>query len=266
MASLRVYGGRFGRTVPEDQQPVILEWCREHGLLGILMHRLETIVLPERMATSEIFKELREPTTIRFIRTASGWMRDGWMRFGRQRPRVGAYMRSLHGYETKLEPISAYGAFLPDIAASKRWSRLPPPATDRFWQLYAEPLDHFLDAAEHLRRVVGQTGDRTKPEEAQRGIYGLRILTAPVRTVLYRDDQQQLAVGWACHSLLASYAMMATLDLAQTRLLRCNRPECGAYFISKSQKAQYCSPACRSIVQMRRSRLKRKHEEPRKVR
>jgi predicted RNA-binding Zn ribbon-like protein len=161
----------------------------------------------------------------------------------------------------KLEPISAYGSFMPDIAATGRWSQLPSPRTERFWRLYAEPLDQFLDLAAHLRRAIDQASNLTSPQDLHRGIDTLGILTAPVRTMLYQDDQRQLAVGWACHSLLASYAMMATLDLAQTRLIRCEKPDCGVYFISKSRKARYCSPSCRSIVQMRKSRLKRKQEE-----
>jgi hypothetical protein len=257
IAKLQITPAVSGFTIRQDQTSMLLDWCVRNGLLGILLHRLETVRLPERTGVSDAFEGVRGPSSVRFIRTSRGWEKKESIRFGKSgRLRPGVFMREASGYEMRYESISEYAMFMPDLAGSKNWGKLPSPGSEQFWRWYSEPLHQFLSVVNEFKRAVDNIRDCGSSQNRYRGIQAIQLLAAPVRSNLFVKPDGQLALGWSCHSLLASFAMMAAMDLGQSRLLICQRPDCGVYFATKSKKALYCSESCRGTVQMRRRRQK----------
>ena len=251
----------------------LLAWCSEYGLLGVLLHRLETVVLPPRASESMMGPGVMTP---KYIRTATGWKQDAPVLFefsdaekSMEPPEPpdtpGIFLRKEPGdFEISFESLETVRSqFFPDLPTSQD---LPLPFSDEFWAHYAEPVHLFLNAATRLREATD--GARMKASKADpgnmrvaTGVAKLQALAAPVRTTLYKTQRGKFSVGWVCHSLLAAFAMMATLDLAEARLLRCARPDCGKYFVSKAKKARYCTDTCRKTVQMRRWRHRKEVEK-----
>lgn len=258
---------------PDQMRDALLAWCSEYGLLGVLLHRLETVVLPPRASESMMGPGVMTP---KYIRTATGWKQDAPVLFefsdaekSMEPPEPpdtpGIFLRKEPGdFEISFESLETVRSqFFPDLPTSQD---LPLPFSDEFWAHYAEPVHLFLNAATRLREATD--GARMKASKADpgnmrvaTGVAKLQALAAPVRTTLYKTQRGKFSVGWVCHSLLAAFAMMATLDLAEARLLRCARPDCGKYFVSKAKKARYCTDTCRKTVQMRRWRHRKEVEK-----
>jgi hypothetical protein len=147
------------------------------------------------------------------------------------RPKPGVYIRrNLSSFEIKFESLSAtWAKYFPGVSAGARSSdQYPIPFGPEFYRQYAEPVGEFVQTVKMLRealddlRILGQA-PKFSPQQmmvasrAERIIHGL---SAQVRPMLYRAPARY-GLGWACHSLLGAYAMMAMLDLSGARLLEC---------------------------------------------
>jgi hypothetical protein len=255
-----------------ERRSAIAEWCARHGLLGILLHVTESVTLPAELLPTGAFPiaplpllSQEVPSSVRYVRTSRGWTVQGpTFTFGGDAPPAGVIARSLTGFELNFEPLSFWDKFFPEPA-----SRYPVPFTEEFWRAYAEPLDAFVvaactfaDAIEALRsrkpRVGrGMDAARRRLVEQKRWTDAettMHALTCGARVLLYRDRRGALAIGWACSSLLGSLAMMATLDLAHSRVAVCANEKCRNFFTTKSSMGLYCSKRCRGAVQIRRHR------------
>ena len=114
----------------------------------------------------------------------------------------------------------------------------------------------FREAVDNLRLLGSRS--RLSQEQAQAKLRAERVihaLSVPVRPMLYRTGPGY-GLGWACHSLLGSFAMMAMLDLSGARQLECASPTCRNLFVSKAVKARYCTTVCRRTEQMRKYRAR----------
>ncbi len=249
-------------SCPSDRfRKAILEHCSQHGLLGILPHQIETIVLP----SSGGWK-----TT--YIRAAGGWRKTETVEREESSVSPGAFMRREPGdFEMYFVPLELLTRqFFPDLVPTDTWANFPRPLSEAFWMQYAEPLDLFLSAASRFRQALEVVRSRPRRRgaeasaEFENGAWKLSALLAPVRETIYLDRAGKLATGWVSHSLLAAFAKMATLDLGQTRLLRCARSDCGIYFVTKAKKAKYCTEKCRNTVQMRKYRTNLRKKELKK--
>jgi hypothetical protein len=281
---------------PQSEQQV-LQWCTTFGLLGVLPHRVQMVVLARRWES--LFEgppEVLWPAQRQYVRTATGWslivssylggalgervpMKQGapearGMLVGEADrphgwPMPGVLLRELRGPGWQWEPFArTWGRFFPDLPADA-WETYayPMPLTQEFWALYAEPLDAFLagglalrDALRGLARM--KPFEETSEEERQEIVGGMRVLQALVEPVGLTPrllDEGGVHQEWVATSLLASFATMALQDLSvQRRVLRC--AVCGRLFLSKAPKATYCSRTCRLTAQKRayRERQKRK--------
>jgi hypothetical protein len=250
----------------EENELQVLTWCSENGLLGVLPHRTEMVILAEETRSAEFLPPgMQLHACTRYLRTARGWLPVEDVGFlPNQSPEPGAILRKLSGYDLSFEPLSAtWGRFFPAIPADKRdLFQYPAPFSDEFCHQYAEPLDEFVNAARKLSEAVealrGLGGPKTKlrnEAQAKRGEDIMNALTAPVRQMLYHE-RGAYKIGWISPSLLSSFAVMAELDFSQSRTLICRNVSCRKFFVSKAPRARYCSPTCRATVQMRRYRTK----------
>jgi len=145
--------------------------------------------------------------------------------------------------------------------------------TQEFWRAYAEPLDSFLESARLLegalrllKEAQREAQSPSDPEDdpaalAQRALPRLNRLVAAVSPSLKFGDGV-FRQRWSSPSLLASYTMMALLDLADDRVRAC--AECGRLFVTDAYQTVYCSPlhASRARKRAYRSKLKSDGNSP----
>ena len=237
------------------------------------------------------------PTTCRYVRTNAGWsathiqklLGEGAYRVDKEPkrkgelvseedipkslPRPGVIFQSVGKAELKQEPLGySWARFFPDVPTEQRETfQYPVPLSEAFWRLYAEPLDAFVNAAVTLRNAlyglahVKPVAEASKEENSwvRCGEKILYALLAPVSPALELLDDGKFQQRWVSTSLLASYAMMAFLDLVEERPLRCE--VCGKLFVSGAYQARYCSPTCRHTAQKRAYRERRKQEIQAKI-
>ena len=245
-----------------DGEQRVLDWCGEHGLLGLLLHRVETVILPaEKRFTPGVSASAPTPKTTIFERRNRGWTVIDAVDLPTAPTKPGVYIRrQLGGFQMTFEPLEkTWGSFFRDVPVRDRPGyQYPAPFTPDFWRQYCEPLGQFVAAAVSFRQAVDtlrKLGARTKPAPAEimRAESLMHALSLPVRPLLYQHGKHY-GVGWACHSLLAAYAMMAILDLARARVLECANPTCRKIFVSNTVQARYCGETCRGTVQVRKRR------------
>jgi len=230
----------------------LLEWCSEHGLLGVLLHQLESMVLPDPSGNMH--------EGVRYVKTGASWQKRRRVQLIGETVYGAIVRRGLTDPELSLvshqDPLITQ--FFPRLPPED-WKDLPLPFAADFWKVYSEPLVTFLSAAIEFRDGV-QGSQLSRPIERMseddkmswnRSMAKLRVLTSTVNTLLY-PEHSTLRLGYVSGSLLGAFSMMATLDLSQRRVLRC--PACRNSFTTKSQAALYCKKSCRKTMQMRRHR------------
>ena len=251
---------RLGRLEGDGEKRVV-DWCAQNGLLGLLLHRVETVILPaETRLVAAVNPSSPSSFTTIFERTNRGWSVIDAFDLPRMPIKPGVFIRKkLGGFQMTFEPLEkTYGTFFPNVPAAERHKyQYPTPFKKEFWFQYCEPLGQFVRAVRDLRSAVDSlrnVGKRAaSDEECFRAERLLNAFSLPVRPLLYTDGKRR-SVGWACHSLLASFAMMASLDLARTRVLECANPSCRRIFVSNAAQARYCTNTCRGTVQVRKRR------------
>lgn len=253
-----------GWELTDKEESLILDWCNTHGLLGVLLHQVEMVLMRDRES---------ELGWRRYTRTARGWTREETNLRRTEHPRrPGVWLRTLGTFRWEFEPLSrTWSRFFPEVPKDQcETFRYPLPSSDEFWKRYAEPVDAFLNAAHQIRRAVKdlsgiELSDKTSKQDKyawQNAQTAMHSLTSTVRYLLYPKDRGKYGLGWNCDSLLSVLAMMATLDLAQGRILSCRR--CKRLFASQASQARYCSTRCRHSEQMTRYRKHRAEKEARK--
>lgn len=291
--------GSFFPLEPESEKN-LLQWCSAHGLLGIVPHEALMVTLwpcwepIQGIATDD---PMLLPTAYRYVRTNAGWIathiqmslgergykkdkepkREGELvseeDIPKSLPPRGVIFQSVGKAELKQELLGyTWARFFPDVSPAQRETfRYPVPLSEAFWHLYAEPLDAFVNAAVTLRNALYGLAHVKPLAEASteenswvlRGEKILHALLAPVTPALELLDDGKFRQRWVSTSLLASYAMMAFLDLVEERPLRCE--VCGKLFVSGAYQARYCSPTCRHTAQKRAYRERRKREIQAKI-
>ncbi len=250
------------KPLGQEHDEEILHWCREHGLLGVLLHRVEMATFVQAPGTGF-------GPRIRFQRTTRGWQCSEPIFDLKGIPDPGVVIRDLGSFNWRIEPESeTWATFFPDISGEHKV--YPTPTSDEFWAQYGERVEVFLEAAHKLKQAVDELQKLSNPAKLDerewlrwsRAETTIHALTSPVRPFLYPQEDDAFGLGWACYSLLSIFAMMASLDLVESRQLRCQ--VCERMFVSKAVQAKYCSSRCRATEQMRRYR-KKKAKEKRRV-
>ena len=276
-----------------ENEAKVLSWCKDYGLLGVLLQRAQAVVLAPRLEPQDGSQnEHLMPTLRRYFRTNEGWRETLQYIFGKGGyaivdeaaregelvsnedslsawPRPHVLLQKLN--ENKLEEellTGTWARFFPTISKESRETfSYPIPTSEEFWKLYSEPLDEFLVGASTLRWAIDGLA-RNKPKATasegderslSRGIKVLHAMVAAVSPTIRPLDDGLFEQRWVAPSLLGSFAMMVLQDLTENnRLLSCE--VCGKLFLSVAWQARYCSSKCRHTAQKRRYRAKTKEK------
>ena len=279
--------GQLLELAPGDEEQIV-GWCQQFGLLGLLPHQTMLASLTPRLESLQEDPKVLVPTQFHYCRTVEGWvtwdqtaaiprLQNQPKKAGTPIPvpersksfaPVGAMFRPLHEQLYQHKPLSqTWGPFFPDGSGDVAESYpYPAPLTKEFWLTYAEPVYEFVEAARLLlntmelfeahKKVAGTRSD----ENAVRLRLALDQFHALIETVSPTISQPLEGAPrqeWLATSLLGALAMMALLDLTESRrLLTCDT--CGKLFVTKAYQASYCSMTCRNTAQKRRHRARRK--------
>src|SRR5579871_1394668 len=249
---------RYPHCVTQQSQQSILDWCRRHGLLGILLSRWETLYLApqlvsDRWVQQSYFRGFGQAIE---IRENTGDVED-------RKARV--LLRGLDDPALIEEsPSKTWSKFFPSVAISASETfPYPAPYTDEFAHLYCERLSDFCNAAQLLAGAVLHLGHKHPKTEGdptlaqQQAVEVINLLRRPIFSVLDRTENGTLMTRRVAPSLLASFADMFAQDLAYGRYtLQCVC--CGTPFVSSAYQARYCSELCRLRDQKRRVRAQMK--------
>ena len=233
----------FRATVAADNQIVptpeteatLLDWCQQHGLLGLLPHLAGSAFLPPPPQSGA--------AATMWETTARGWRTSLIATADRLEPTL--YIRRDPLAPLMREPIdSMFERFFPGAQPRASVDPVGFMATDAFWHSYREHVTEFLAAATWLRDA--QTNDRL-----------LEALAEPASLVLEPAGSRPRQ-RWMARSLLSQYAVLMLGDRAGGAVARecatCARP-----FLSRVTTAAYCSERCRSTAAKRRQRAKPPH-------
>jgi len=235
----------------------IASWCSQNGLLGIVPHAAEMVVLAAQTRQSQIAVGNDIPVFTRYVRTPQRWVGIESLYHGSSHSlQPGVFLRRLGASDLSFEPLSAWWSkFFPDVPPDEAdHFQYPLPFSPAFWKMYAEPVFEFMAAMKLFQEAIDAL---TKPQQFNQSARETLIneLSKGVSPVLYSPSvRRRFRMGWASPSLLASFAAMAMLDLTRNRILICSNKVCRSFFVSQSTKARYCSPRCRRTAQMRRRR------------
>jgi hypothetical protein len=252
-------GLRYPDCLTQKSQALILEWCHQHGLLGVLLSRWEAISLAPRHDEADQWAQrryFRGFGQVVQVQKTTGDVKDGT---------ATVLIHGLNDLTLVDEPPSkTWGRFFPSIEFSKRDTfSYPRPYTVEFCRLYGEPLFDFCKAAKllvgaisHLARKQSETKHDPRIAREQ-ALDAINLLRRPVASVLDFDESGLVKPHRVAPSLLASFADMFAEDLVYGRpTLQCTC--CGTPFVSSAYQARYCSVACRLREQKRRLRAQTK--------
>ena len=254
------------RTLTPDTEADLLAWCQRYGLLGVLLHRLDKVVLPARI---EAHGNTHSCVQDRYLRTPRGWQLvstaeecDG-AALAAGEP-VGVMLHQLDSLEPVFEPFrQTWAEFFPTVPPDQRESYpYPRPTSEEFWTLYREPVHEFFRVATFLERALttlakgrGTFADGTPSQTASvvddyaLAVHELNAYASTVRWSL-EPEQGKFVQRWTSPSLFSSLAMMVLQDISGGQVPRTCRT-CGGVFISPAYQARYCSPRCRHTMNKR---------------
>lgn len=284
-------GGEPDRLT-EASAELVLNWCSQYGLLGLLPAGLLQVRLAPRWAESEVIRSsnktfLAHPQMRIHQRYFSGWRTTmqitlgAWTRdpsdvgaivpdesLDPKWPQPGAIALDLDsgGLVAMRFDDPAWSQYFPFVPENERETySWPAIYSDAFWVVYGEPVHGFVTEGRKLERAIDLIANGVGPSPSERdeqefaGAYRyLNTLLSNVNPCFRpKMDTGELRQYWSCTSLLSSLAMMALLDCAQGRRPRiCTT--CKRVFISNAPKAEYCRPTCRGTMQMRRQRTRKR--------
>ncbi|HEV8635463.1 MAG TPA: hypothetical protein VG370_14650 [Chloroflexota bacterium] len=274
---------------------VLLGWCQQHGLLGVLSHETEAAYLaPRWMRPEEIAGADTGGAGLVPVQRAYAWGPAGWETAddaawpaGTPAARVpperewapappqlwsGSWLppralgRGLVDGTWTVRPLGeAWAPYFHEVPPGQADTHLyPPPLSFEFWYAYAEPVGAFLAAAALFAAAVQELGRSPREGEgrldrldqklaADRAFHGLIAGVHPALEPA-ADGYRR---AWRAKSLLASFAVMAYLDLTEgRRVLDCE--VCGRPFVSAAYQARYCSARCRQTATQRAYRSRRR--------
>jgi hypothetical protein len=270
-------GWRIDRTLPMAEGPRLLDWCGEHGLLGLFFTEVRQLTLYPRwqvaregngnceavmqehsyggrwMTISHSHSSL-ETALLPTAEKPAGMLvaHQYWSKEWR---RPGALLQTLDTGIYYTQPLRDLACYFPDVADPETYP-YPRPASEEFWRVYAEDADQFLRLAFSFAdaiRILAQAGGKQlagdQLAEARQALEFLNRLAAGAEAGFSLRDNGAVESCWKTPSLIAAFARMALLDLARGWIQVCAR--CARVFISSAGKARFCSPRCRYAVQRR---------------
>lgn len=244
-----------------QSRSLILGWCQQYGLLGVLLSRWEAISVARQQQRAHHWVQRtysRGFGQVIHFREVSGDVSD--------RPAT-ALVHDLNDLTLVEEsPSKTWSRFFPSVKHSKDTFPYPQPYTAEFFELYGEPLLDFCAAAQLLVGAISRLGGKSpdvkgepKPADAQ-ALNTINLLRRSVTSVMDFEKDGSVTSRPEAPSLLASFAEMFAQDLIYGRpTLQCIC--CGTPFVSGAYQAQYCSVPCRLREQKRRLRAQMKQAQ-----
>ena len=188
-------------SLPAEDEARVLEWCVEHGLLGILPTRTQMISLHPRWERGDqpaggASADRLYPVQRGWVLSSIGWVpqsrRVRWrsesaaLEAGQQGPkegdlapldvlsyewpRPGVLIRPIDRPTWTLEPFSESWARYFRVPEGARTEEIawPSPVSEEFCRTYSEPLDDFLLAATMLSICLTELADaQARPENSR---------------------------------------------------------------------------------------------------
>jgi hypothetical protein len=271
----RISIGQFSGAQNEMDQ-LILDWCNENGLLGLLPTFGHTIRLPfQKISLRRGRRSQQALQQMIYKRSGGTWRAEqhvlltSWAFLEdprlRGRPLGPGYI--WYDWETQRYEDLVLGQLedffeqaIDSSPSRKPKAFIPPrPGSEDFWTHYRESLvqvylstKRFVDAVDVLAKFDSEA--ETIVNVAGSAHYTLSAL-AEVAAPAFRFSPEHCRVEEVRESpgLLATYALMFMWDrIEQRRILRCQN--CDGYFVSNEYRARYCTPTCRNTAQSRRYR------------
>lgn len=277
----RFFRGGPVRGPQNEADELIVGWCNEHGLLGLIPVLSNSIfqaaaIRPAKSESSRFVVKRQH------FRDGGAWMTrssketvhgsdpdcadeggrlsaDEW-----PKPSVTWFNWLSHAYEERpLEFIRDY--FLPTPFGSRREENFRPPCPNStgFWTRYGEPVAEFVRWSRIFAEAVQFASYESagSDEETSRSVnesyWALNGLAQSASPAFHFNSRRNVVSEERVSAgLLASYALMFLWDRAEgRRALKCET--CTARFVSDEQRARYCSPRCRNTAQSRRYRARK---------
>lgn len=277
---------RFGpaTSLAPAGEAMVAAWCAGSGLLGILPHEIEMALLaPRWRQQAEAGRTRLWPARRRY-----SWGPQGWTAQDEFWPMVEPAFEALPGVEGDLVPEEllrqtwgepsvvgrrldwehwveyplglAFPPHFPDVPDQDVDTHdYPLPGTAPFWAAYAESVPAFVGGVLQFAGALMGLGEPPETPwvdglghtwDRARAMRALHRLLAAAQPVLRQQPEGGFGHAWRSKSLLATYALMAYLDLGDgKRVLRCDAD--GRPFVSGAYQARYCSERCSKRVLQR---------------
>jgi hypothetical protein len=281
-----------GGLKPADAE-ALLEWCGQHGLLGILAHRLRMAILAPRWEEIDIQKP--DKVTLECVPSQQVFLRAGrvWQRGTRRKTGFStrAEMFDRRGRLKRMRlalPGAHDGGLVPHAFVPPGWPKpfavledLRQPTLDivtlkvglapffpgvaqKDAETHAYPLPpspgfwrHYGEPVAEFFKGAIALADAVKllDGSVHQVAEGLQILNTLVAPVGPRlgGSKRDFRMDWPSPSLLGTLAMMLLQDVAAGRRMR-SCAACGQWFVRGSWDKQYCSKRCKYRVQKSRYR------------
>lgn len=257
---------------------LILAWCNQHGLLGLVpvlsnsIHPPITIgpdlhnsawLVTKRHHFRDGGRWTPSRSDTRHIDTTPKKAENAARKFADKGPKPGVTWFNWMNHVFEQKPLDYIEPFFRPVWKDEPLN-LPCPNTRKFWRCYGEPLQEFTLWCEMFALCVDHMSqwdvDKAKKEDAvhtvRQSFWALEGLAAGAAASFGFNhktntlDEKRVSAG-----LFASYALMFLWDWqAGRRALSCQA--CKRYFVSNETRARYCSPRCRNTAQKRRSRAR----------
>jgi hypothetical protein len=278
-------------------EALILEWCNNYGLLGILPGQAQFISLVptyeqvDRDSAVNLARSPRAMVQRSFGRVAGAWVghhrhigradavtvEPDW-RAAKAVPQT-AWVRGIEPARTLFWDWSSFEwrndegnqRLASFFSFSAKNGQYPRPLSADFWSVYQEPVWAWTQAALLFSEAVELVSQYAAARFARRpldeatlprvddALWMLNSLSAS-ETYSYEFGALALQRQLTSSSLLAVMAEMFFLDLmAGRRAIRCQR--CDTIFVSNDARAAYCTVTCRNTARTRRARTKAAREE-----
>lgn len=252
-------------SISEAEIESLLIWCSNNGLLGILLQAVKVVsFIPP--GTFRNFSAKGSPITrsrSTYVKTSTGWQHV-WEPL---KPDIESgefsYYQRIGDVAVLKKPLKeTWALFFPGVPQKELYKYVPTEKDswkERFWQVYAEPVDEFLRGISILHHALESLSYNSdddwpdgKAEVFTDGLNALNALTEGVSPILSPLDKT-FEQSWTSPSLLASYAMMSLQDNVGARHIR-KCTVCGKLF--PTMKASYHGPKC-ARAQHQRNRRRR---------
>jgi len=262
---------------PTAADRLVLDWCRDYGLLGLFPVLASRVQLPDEIGDGGDPRR-KVVTSTQYFRSGGRWdtrtidagysaatpeeaLTDAREIAARREPTVTWLNLVTHAHDHR--NLAAFTDFWPRLYLANRDFIPPQPLTSDFWAEYGEPVWEFHRHCKMFAQTVHDLGrwpgERVPEPEQQRVKGSSAMLTALAETVSasfrYDPTRSVIRENRVSPGLLASYALMFLQDHEQgRRCLQCLN--CDRYFVSNDRRSRFCTPSCRMRVQSRRHRAK----------